>query len=203
LRITITRHTLCLAALLALPGCPDNNNNDMGSADMAVPVPTNFAQIANEILQPTCAGFSSCHSNAGLNDAAKLNLCSAPRPGVTGIDICKSTSSLMGAYNALINQPAANLQAKGEGLVLVKPCDPAHSFIITKLKLPTTAVDKDVGYGEHMPKDSPSLPQAQIDAISDWIARGAHFDEPATVSGSICVPDVDMSAGATDMAHLD
>ena len=56
-----------------------------------------------------------------------------------------------------------------------------------KLLLPESANDPKVGYGGHMPNSNSSLPKAQLDAIRDWIARGAHRTEAATVSGSTCV----------------
>jgi hypothetical protein len=63
-----------------------------------------------------------------------------------------------------------------------------------KLTLPVTQTDPKVGYGGHMPNSGPSLPKTELDAIHDWIARGAHEIEPAGVSGTTCVPDVDMTA---------
>ena len=95
-------------------------------------------------------------------------------------------------------------------LLLVKPCDPEHSFLYMKLKLPVTATDPKDGYGEHMPKGNPSLPDEQLLGIHDWIARGAHRNEPDTVTGNTCqvedmgMPDLgtppDLSATPPDLA---
>jgi hypothetical protein len=48
-----------------------------------------------------------------------------------------------------------------------------------------------------MPDTNPHLPSAQIQAISDWIDRGALKSEPATVTGKTCTIATDM-AGTTD-----
>ncbi|HWE27690.1 MAG TPA: hypothetical protein VHB97_06785, partial [Polyangia bacterium] len=71
------------------------------------------------------------------------------------------------------------------GLLRVKPCDATHSFLTTKLTLPIDS-DPAQGFGGSMPSGSAALPANQIQAIEDWINRGALFDEPATVSGSTC-----------------
>jgi hypothetical protein len=167
-----------LAALvgLLLSGCGGSS-----SPDMAVVVPHNYEQINAEILLPSCANFTSCHSTntATVN---KLNM--------------KDD-----AYAALVNVPAVNKQAASEGLLRVKPCDPDNSFIIKKLELPITMTDANVGYGSYMPNSNGHLPQPQIQAIRDWISRGALRSEPADVTGTTCMA-LDMSA-AVDLAVHD
>jgi hypothetical protein len=150
---------------------------------IATVVPTNFATLNSEILQPTCANFSVCHSPSGQLAADSLDL--------------KDDGSMapgLKAYMALVNQPSVNRKANAMGLIRVRPCDAAQSFLLTKLQL-TTDTDKDTDFGHHMP-DVPGerLTAAQIKAVSDWISRGAIFDEPAAVSGSICLVNSDMAS---------
>ena len=73
-------------------------------------------------------------------------------------------------------------------MMRVKPCDPEGSFLYVKLTLPESQTDSTVGFGSHMPAGNPSLAPAQLQAIHDWIARGAHRDEPADASGTSCSP---------------
>lgn len=144
----------------------------------AVVVPHNFDQINTEILGPSCAAFSVCHSPEGASQANGLDLKTDP-------------------YKALVGAAATNQMAKGEGKLRVKPCDSADSFLAIKLKLPLTNTDPKAGYGAYMPQSSGHLPDAQVQAISDWIDRGALESEPATVTGKTCVLARDMSP-ATD-----
>ena len=157
----------------------------------AVPVPHNFKQIDNLVLQGSCATFSVCHSNAGQVLADKLNICSGSDPAGTSPQICDPTSTLASAYAALYEKPAVNKQAASEGLLLVKPCDPDHSFLVKKLELPTSQIDAKTGYGAHMPNGSAALDPVQLKAIRDWISRGAHLNEPDDVTGSTCVLSTD------------
>ncbi|MGZ3440289.1 MAG: hypothetical protein ACXVDD_12280 [Polyangia bacterium] len=139
----------------------------------AVVVPHNFDQINTQLLATGCAAFSVCHSAAGAKDAGKMDLQTDP-------------------YMALVGVPADNAKAKGEGQLRVKPCDSAHSFLIFKLKLATNE-DPLTGYGHYMPDTNPHLPNEQIQAISDWIDRGALKNEPATVTGKTCQIVADMA----------
>jgi hypothetical protein len=146
----------------------------------AVVVPHNFDQINSEILAPSCAAFSVCHSGAGAKDANKLNLASTNSDGTPN-----------DPYLALVGVAADNMKANAEGQLRVKPCDSAHSFFLFKLKLATNE-DPLTGYGHYMPDTNPHLPSEQIQAISDWIDRGALRTESATVTGKTClvVPDL-------------
>lgn len=112
--------------------------------------PKTFSGINTQILQPSCAAFSSCHSTAGQNSAGKLNLMVDP-------------------YNALVNAASDNAKALGEGKLRVKPGDAANSFLVIKLALTSTTT----GYGDPMPQVNPALPKEQIDGIKAWIAAGA------------------------------
>jgi hypothetical protein len=193
------------AGLVAIVGvgCGD----DVSPVDMTS-VPSNFAQISAQILQPTCVS-SQCHSDLGaspgnsdlgfLGNANDLNLCDAFNRGFMPMDLCGPTKTLHDAYAELVGVPAVNPMAHNMGLLRVKPCDPDNSFMIIKLLLPESATDPNVGYGEHMPNVAGvSLLPAQIQAIKDWISRGAHEDEPDSVSGAVCTPDADMSVEFTD-----
>lgn len=154
-------------------GCGDTTTNT--PADMsAVVVPHNFDQINTEILQKSCANFSVCHSTAGQSMAGHLDLSQDP-------------------YNALVGKLADNAKAKGEGKLRVKPCDSTNSFLAIKLQLPTNE-DPMTGYGHYMPDTNPHLPSEQIQAIKDWIDRGALQNEPATVTGKTCTLGGDMAA---------
>jgi hypothetical protein len=57
-----------------------------------------------------------------------------------------------------------------------------------------------VGYGASMPKKNPHIDPLQLQAIKDWIARGAHRSEPETVSGNVCRTD---DAGLPDLLAVD
>ena len=152
-------------ALLAL-GCGDDSSSSPADMSVMVQIPHNFDQINTEILKGSCASFSVCHSKAGASSAGHLDLETDP-------------------YAALVGVASNNAKAAGEGLLRVKPCDSAHSFLITKLTLAQNQ-DPNTGYGHYMPDTNPHLPDAQIQAIKDWIDRGAIKNEPSTVTGNKC-----------------
>jgi hypothetical protein len=163
--------------IAAAGGCGDTTSTT--PADMtAAFVPHNFDDINTHILQPSCAAFSVCHSAEGARDANMLDLKTDP-------------------YTALVGVRAVNPQAMGEGKLRVKPCDSANSFLTIKLTLPLTDNDPNVGYGEYMPQGSGHLDDVSIQAIRDWIDRGALKNEPATVTGKTCTNSNDMVV-ATD-----
>jgi len=144
----------------------------------AVSVPHNFDEINTQILGPSCAAFSVCHSPEGARDANMLDLKTDP-------------------YKALVGVAAVNMKAASEGQLRVKPCDSAHSFMILKLNLPQNQ-DLTTGYGHYMPDTNPHLDPAIVQAISDWIDRGAIKSEPATVTGKTCMVTGDMTTATTD-----
>lgn len=162
-----------LSLILGTLGCGDTTTNT-GPDMTAVVVPHNFDEINTQILGPSCAAFSVCHSVAGANDAGHMDLKTDP-------------------YKALVGEMVDNAKAKGEGQVRVKPCDSAHSFLVFKLKLQTNE-DPMTGYGHYMPDTNPHLPNEQIQAIADWIDRGALKNEPATVTGHACQLVTDMAS---------
>ena len=69
---------------LRLLGCGDSDQRQR--PDMtAVVVPHNFDQINTEILQPSCAAFSVCHSTDGARDANMLDLKTDPYAALVGV----------------------------------------------------------------------------------------------------------------------
>jgi hypothetical protein len=68
---------------------------------------------------------------------------------------------------ALVNVAPANAPA---GWLLVKPGDPAHSWIIEKT---TKDQPGGSGYGTRMPQAAPNLCQPTLDTLSAWISAGA------------------------------
>jgi hypothetical protein len=77
-------------------------------------------------------------------------------------------------YGTLVNAPAANRLGSVRGLVLVKPGDPAGSFLLTKLRL-TEAHDPLYGTGQ--PASAPGSTCAPaLAVIEQWIQRGAPHD---------------------------
>lgn len=156
----------------------------MAVVDMdAIVVPHNFKQIAEQVLYPSCAAFKSCHSKIGRE--GELNLCTKPLTKL-GEVICDETSSLDLAYAALYKHASDDKTAKAEGMLLVAPCDPEKSFFMKKFGLDANATSM-TPYGQRMPKDNPALDPRIVKAISDWISRGAHRDEPDNVTGTACV----------------
>ncbi len=171
------RTSLPVLVLVAAVGCgPSTGQADMGDMSISAMVPTNFDSLNTFILQPTCTGhgnFSVCHTPAGKSSANELDLTNDP-------------------YNALVGQMAQNKKAKGMGLLRVKPCDAADSFLVMKVEM-TTDLDKDSDFGHHMPDVAGEfLTPAQVQGIKDWINRGALKDEPASVSGAACTLYKDM-----------
>jgi hypothetical protein len=183
---------LKFAAILGLPlsllvaGCGDTTTNAPADMTASASVPHNFAQISAQFLTPGCAGFSVCHSPEGARDANMLNL------GPKNLD-----GSANDPYVALVGVAAVNAKAHGEGKLRVKPCDSTDSFLTIKLTMPK-GEDPITGYGDYMPSTNPHLPAEQIQAIKDWIDRGALRDEPATVTGKTCTLGADMATAAHD-----
>jgi hypothetical protein len=141
----------------------------LGGCGKAPPPPDmNFSAIQSQLLQPSCAGFSVCHSKMGASNAGNLNLDVKADP-----------------WAALVGVPAENKQAKAEGRLRVKPCDPQNSFLYIKLTLPVGG-DPNVGYGTSMPQMTEHIDSGTLHAISDWIARGALKDEPLDATGAVC-----------------
>jgi hypothetical protein len=112
-----------------------------------------FSSINANFLQVGCGvRTQNCHSA----DSANVN----------------SGPSFAGhPYGALVNAPAANRLGTARGLVLVKPGDPANSFLVTKLRLTATL---DPAFGGGQPADDPgSTCAGTVAAIEQWIQGGA------------------------------
>jgi hypothetical protein len=142
---------------------------------MAMPLPTNFDSIYNQVLGPSCGAFSVCHTVDNKRDAGNLAL-----NKLAGND----------PYAQLVGVAAANTRAKNESLLRVKPCDADHSFLVMKLEL-ARDFDDQTDYGYRMPASNPPLDKNVIKAVRDWVNRGALRDEPASVTGSDCTLGVD------------
>ena len=122
---------------------------DFGSGQgPAKPLPTvTLSEIQRTIFTQSCA-FSSCHNAAGHKG---------------GLDLSSTAASHVGLVGVL----ADNSIARAAGKVRVMPGEPDSSFLITKLTAPGP------GEGERMPQSNSPLPEASIQMIRDWIARGA------------------------------
>ena len=107
-----------------------------------------WADLNSNFIQVGCGvRASNCHSTAGGATSSGLVLAGD-------------------AYDRLVNAASAD-----GGFVLVKPGDPDHSFLVTKLKLATTF---DPVYGSGMPPDNPGQTcEAAQEAVRQWILAGA------------------------------
>jgi hypothetical protein len=117
------------------------------------------------VLQPA---FSSINGNLlQVGCGVKQINCHAAESSGVG-----SGPSFVGdPYRVLVNAPAANRLGSARGLILVKPGDPANSFLITKLRLTSPA---DPLYGSGQPASAPgSICADSVDVIAQWIAQGA------------------------------
>ena len=118
-------------------------------------VPT-FSSINGNLLQVGCGVRQiNCHSSDSPNVQSGPSFAGHP-------------------YTTLVNAPAANRLGSARGLVLVKPGDPANSFLLTKLRLTST---NDPQFGSGQPANAPgSLCADTVAAVQQWIARGAPDD---------------------------
>ena len=74
-------------------------------------------------------------------------------------------------YQTLVNAPAANRLGTAKDLLLVKPGDPASSFLLTKLRLASTF---DPQFGSGQPANAPGSTCAEtLATIEEWIRGGA------------------------------
>jgi len=126
-----------------------------------IPTPTfslasTFPQIQATIFNPTCLD-PTCHTAADHGGSLVLE---------AGV-----------AYANLAGPPPpspANTPASQAGMLRVDPGNPANSFLITKLTLPTAF---DSRFMSRMPLGKQPLTAEQIDNIRAWILRGALPDE--------------------------
>jgi hypothetical protein len=112
-----------------------------------------FTSINHDLLQVGCGvKLTNCHSDGSSGVGSGPSFASDP-------------------YDALVNAPAANRLGSARGLILVKPGDPANSFLITKLRLTSP---NDPLYGSGQPASAPgSICASTVDVIVQWIAQGA------------------------------
>lgn len=117
------------------------------------------------VLQPTFSSINTHFLQVGCG-VGQINCHSASSPSVN------SGPSFAGhPWATLVDAPAANRLGTARGLVLVKPGDPASSFLITKLRL-TSALDP--AYGSGQPASAPGSTCAEaLATIVQWIQSGA------------------------------
>ncbi|GBD25878.1 hypothetical protein HRbin30_01205 [bacterium HR30] len=115
----------------------------------STPTPSSFTRLRAEIFGPRCA-VAFCHD--GTSRAAGLDLTNP--------------------YQALVGAVPTNAHARESGWLLVAPGQPEASFLLTKLKLSSF----DPRWGSPMPLSGPRLEPEWLEALTDWIARGAPDD---------------------------
>ena len=143
---------LAVGAVLVITalGCDERLSTLAGPTPNLLPT---FTSIQQDIFSTTDAAgrapCTGCHTNAGRNPSAGLNLA----PGFS--------------YTNLVNRTSANKP----GAVLVIPGDPDNSYLIHKLEGSGGVV------GQRMPRGSgPYLTPGQMLVIKTWIQRGARND---------------------------
>ena len=116
-------------------------------------------------LQPTFSSINSKFLQVGCG--VKMVNCH----GDGSVAVESGPSFLGHPYTTLVNAPAANLRGSAQGLILVKPGDPASSFLLTKLRLTAVA---DPTYGPGQPASAPgSTCASTLAVIEQWIQNGA------------------------------
>jgi hypothetical protein len=116
----------------------------------ADPIEPRLSALQDRIFTPSCT-FSTCHS-------------AAANEGQLVLERGRSHAQLVG-------QPAVQQQAALERLVRVAAKDPEASFLLVKLRPRLPAK-----YGKHMPDAAGQLDADQLQAIEEWIRRGANDD---------------------------
>ena len=119
-------------------------------------------------LQPTFSSINSRFLQVGCG-VKQVNCHSSGSAAV------ESGPSFEGhPYATLVNAPAANRRGTAKGLILVKPGDPAGSFLLTKLRLSSP---NDPAFGAGQPASAPgSTCDSSLAVIEQWIQRGAPDD---------------------------
>lgn len=103
--------------------------------------------IQQHVFTPGCA-TSACHDR--VTRGGELDL-----------------SNAQVSYDQMVGVTSKNPVAKANGWLIVKPEDPARSFLIRKL------VGPGVGEGEAMPSVSQELDPYYLKLIETWIQEGA------------------------------
>jgi hypothetical protein len=114
------------------------------------PVAPRLSAIEARVFAPSCT-FSSCHSADG-------------HAGDLVLEAGKARAQLVG-------HAAAQEAAAREGLLRVVAGQPEQSFLLVKLRAGTPE-----RYGRHMPDTGGQLDADVLDAIAEWIRRGANDD---------------------------
>jgi len=124
-----------------------------------------FGEVQS-ILSTSCA-YSSCHDASGP---------------AAGLDF---TGSLNDIYDQLINVDPFNDEAKDRGYKLVKPGDPAKSFLYRKMNYGLHE-DSNLGtdLGQNMPTGA-ALADEKIELVRQWILFGANNDEEEYIDSDI------------------
>ena len=113
-------------------------------------MPPHLSDIQRRIFQPNCT-FSSCHADPG--PGGNLTLTAGK------------------SFAQLVSHECDSAEARADGFLRVAPGDPAHSFLIAKLRSVNPA-----RYGARMPQDAPPLSESEIASIEQWILNGAPDD---------------------------
>ena len=121
----------------------------------AVDEASSFAQLQRHLFDRQCVG---CHSPAG------------PALAQSGLSLESAA-----AYEQLVGAQPHNAAARADGLLRVKPADPAASLLFHKLQWnPAHHVGRP--YGSPMPLGGASPGAGQIEFVSRWIRAGAPRD---------------------------
>jgi hypothetical protein len=136
--------TFLLFALSLALAC----DKEAASPEAYTPPEGSYGLIFEKIFKPSCA-LSGCHAKEG--DYGHHGLADA------------------NTYQHLIKDPSHNAQARAAGLKLVKPGDPANSFLYAKIKWEGSAFQ----FGQKMPSGGLKLTANQIEFVRQWIAAGA------------------------------
>ena len=148
---------LAVLAVGVLAGCGAGGGMtttafDAGASCQAVPT---YGQLLTATFEPRCSG--RCHGGA--------NMPPTPTSPAGPIDLSASSTRTQLVDRASIH---------GAGLVLAVPGDPGASFLLRKLENDLPA---DGTLGSPMPQGEAiawtMIPQAEVDAITCWIAGGA------------------------------
>ncbi|MBK6689405.1 MAG: hypothetical protein IPG45_33365 [Deltaproteobacteria bacterium] len=126
---------------LFLVGCGGDANEGLGE------LPPTLDAIQQHVFTPGCA-TSACHDRV-----------------TRGGDLDLSNAQV--SYDQMVNVGSKNPVAKANGWLIVKPEDPARSFLVRKL------VGPGVGEGEAMPSVSQELDPYYQKLIETWIQEGA------------------------------
>ncbi len=114
--------------------------------------PPTLTSIQTRVFNVSCS-IAGCHQTASAATAGHLDL------------------SAGSSYGDLVNVPALDAGAMMDGLLRVKPGDPANSLLFIKI-----AGHTPVAYGTPMPQTGPALSADVVETIREWIADGAKND---------------------------